>query len=591
VLPDLEYLEKKYAAKGLAVVGVHSAKFENEKGTRQIREAIRRYEIHHPVVNDADFAIWRSYGARSWPTFALVAPGGTYIGRLSGEGNREELEALIIALLERFKGKLDTKPLPLRLESSTRASGPLAYPGKVAVSKDQRRLWIADSNHNRIVEVDVSMKWRFVRAFGDGQPGLKDGKAGEARFFRPQGLAEYDGALYVCDTKNHALRKIDLATGTVTTVAGTGKQGNHYALFRRDGHGPWPAAKTDLNSPWDILFVNGTGYVCMAGSHTLWTLDPKAGTVAHFAGDGTERRLDAEDLFKAAFAQPSGITWDGKHLYVADSESSAIVRVGLKQGVKTIAGGSKDPKDLFHFGDEDGVGLGKRFQHPLGVLFHDDTLYVADSYNHKIKTVDRKTGEVHTLVGTGAIGNTDVFRHESFSEPSGLAAFRSRLIVADTNNHVLRRVDPQRPAVLTFDTSSVPIPQAHAKAGGVSRVWPELAGTVYPPAVELVVKPDVAVSLTMNLQLPLGWKLTAGAPSAMRLRFGTKLDDTAILGTSTKITLPVLPVGRHDLHVRLLYYVCEDEGECRVRSVDYTLRVEAKAGGAEQVALSDAFEP
>ena len=589
VLPDLEYLETKYAAQGLAVVGVHSAKFTNEKGTRQIREAIRRYEIHHPVVNDADFAVWRSYGARSWPTFALVGPDGTYVGRLSGEGKREELEALIIALLETFAGKIDTKPLPLRLETSTRASGPLAYPGKIATSPDGQRLWIADSNHHRILEVDG--EGRFLRTFGDGERGLEDGPAATARFFRPQGLAVHEGALYVCDTENHALRRIDLASGVVTTVAGTGKQGNHYSLIREQGHGPWPGAKTDLNSPWDLVFVQGIAYVCMAGSHTLWTFDPKAGTVAHFAGDATERRLDAKALFEAAFAQPSGITWDGSHLYVADSESSSIVRVGLKEGVETLAGGSEDPKDLFNFGDVDGAGLGKRFQHPLAVLFHAGTLYVADSYNHKIKTVDRESGQVRTLIGMGGIGNTDVFRGESFSEPSGLAVQGEVLLVADTNNHVIRRIDVKRIMASTLKLEGIPIPQAHAKAGGIADVWPELADTVYPPVVELVVKPDVSVPLTMNLQLPLGWKLTEGAPSALRLRLGTKLEDTPVEGPRTAIRLPALPAGRHDLYVRLLYYVCQDQGACRVRSVDYTLRVEAKPSGAEQVALSDAFEP
>ncbi|MDJ0521814.1 MAG: thioredoxin-like domain-containing protein [Planctomycetota bacterium] len=589
VLPDLEYLEKKYADKGLAVVGVHSAKFPNEKGKRQIREAIRRYEIHHPVVNDNEFAVWRSYGARAWPTFALVAPGGVYVGRLSGEGRREELEALILALLERFEGKLDTKPLPLRLESSTRASAQLAYPGKVAIASDGSRAWISDSNHNRIVE--VGLDGRFRRAFGDGTRGLVDGPAGKARFFRPQGLAEHQGALYVCDTANHVLRRIDLETGAVTTVAGTGAKGNHYALLSRKAYGPWPGKETDLSSPWDILFVNGTGYVCMAGSHTLWTFDPKANTVAHFAGDGSERRLDHEDLRKAAFAQPSGITWDGKHLYIADSESSAIVRVGLTKGVKTLAGASEDPKDLFHHGDVDGAGKGRRFQHPMHVLFHRGTLYVADAYNHKIKTVDRATGEVRTLLGRGSAGLDDVFRGERFSEPSGLAAWEGGLFVADTNNHVLRRVTLAESKVRTVKLAGIPIPRAQAKAGGVGRIWPELPGTVYPPPIEQTVTAGKAIQATMTLAMPPGWKLTEGAPSMLRVRMGAKLIDKAVSGAVTVFEIPALPAGRHQLDVRLLYYVCQDDGACRVRSVDFTLRLEAKDGGPGRLGLSDAFEP
>jgi len=574
VLPDLEYLETKYADKGLAVVGVHSAKFTNERGTQQIREAIRRYEIRHPVVNDRDFAVWRAYGARSWPSFAILAPDGTYVGRLSGEGRREELEALIVALLETFAGKVDTKPLPVRLESTTRPSGPLAYPGKIAVAADGARLWIADSNHNRIVETDAQGK--FLRAFGDGERGLRDGAAREARFFRPQGLAVEGGALYVCDTENHALRRVDLASGAVTTVAGTGRQGDHYALIRKGGHGPWPGAKTDLSSPWDIAFVRGTGYVCMAGSHTLWTFDPKRGTVAHFAGDATERRLDAKDLLQAAFAQPSGITWDGSHLYVADSESSSIVRVGLQGGVETIAGGSEDPKDLFHFGDEDGMGLGRRFQHPLAVLFHAGKLYVADSYNHKLKILDRETTEVTTL-------------SDGYAEPGGLAAWDGRLFVADTNDHAIRTVDLDGKRV-TLDLQGVPIPQSHVRQGGIAGDWPKLPGTAFLPRRDVRVGGGAGASVTVSLDLPLGWKLTPGAPSALRFEIGQDVVDMAIAGSTTTLRIPRREAGTLGGVLRLLYYVCQEEGTCRVRSAEIPLTIEVVEGAATPT-IRDVFEP
>ena len=79
VLPDLDYLEKKYP-KELVVIGVHSAKFDNEKATGNIRKAILRYEIEHPVVNDADMIIWRKFGVNSWPSLVVLDPEGQYCG-------------------------------------------------------------------------------------------------------------------------------------------------------------------------------------------------------------------------------------------------------------------------------------------------------------------------------------------------------------------------------------------------------------------------------------------------------------------------------------------------------------------------------
>jgi DNA-binding beta-propeller fold protein YncE len=605
VLPDLAFLEHKYAGQPFAVVGVHSAKFANEKDAAHVREAVLRYGIHHPVVNDADFAIWRSFGAHSWPTFAVVAPDGRLLGVLSGEGHREDLDALVQALLEHFRSvapeSLDAKPLPIRLESSLRVPGMLSYPGKVCADAGRGSLFVADSGHDRVVE--VGFDGRFKRAFGSGKPGLEDGPAGTARFHRPHGLAVHAGALWVCDTENHAIRRVDLATGTVSTVAGTGTKGDPWALVRPRGkaarHGPWPGRATALDSPWDIVFLGDRAWIAMAGAHSLWTLDPASGEVRHAAGDLTERRLDARDPYAAAFAQPSGLTTDGKVLYVADSESSSILRVVPGGAVETLAGATDDPRDLFHFGDEDGVGPGRRFQHPLGVLYRDGLLYVADSYNHKVKVLDPKTRAVHSRWGTGSAGREDG-PTGAFSEPGGLAFHAGVLYVADTNNHAIRTIDLAHGQVGTLPLSGVPIPQAHAR-GGLSAAWPDLSGTVHPPVVEAPARLGEALPLVLELSLPAGWHLTEDAPAALRVetagdlrRAHGRVVDVPVRGLTTKASIPApTKTGVQDVTVRLLYYVCRDEGQCRIRSVTYTLRLAVGAGDAPvaPVTIRDAFLP
>ena len=152
IIPDLKKLEEKYANQ-LVVIGVHSAKFENEKQTENIRRIILRYEIEHPVYNDADFKVWHSYGVRAWPTQILIDPAGYVIGSISGEGNYDAIDQAIGKAVDDFRkrGELNEEPLKLTLERAKVGDLPLAFPGKILADAKGDRLFIADSNHNRIV--------------------------------------------------------------------------------------------------------------------------------------------------------------------------------------------------------------------------------------------------------------------------------------------------------------------------------------------------------------------------------------------------------------------------------------------------------
>src|SRR5207253_7133841 len=125
-------------------------------------------------------------------------------------------------------------------------------------------------------------------------------------------------------------------------------------------------------------------FVAMAGHHQIWKLDLEKAVIWPFAGSGREYIRDGP-LAVSSFAQPSGLTSDGTTLYVADSEVSAIRAVPLdgKGDVKTVVG-----EGLFEFGDVDGMGNQVRLQHALGVAYHQGKLYVADTYNSKIKIID-----------------------------------------------------------------------------------------------------------------------------------------------------------------------------------------------------------
>ncbi len=434
VLPDLKYLENKYKD-SLTVIGVHSAKFDNEKEAENIRQAVLRYDIEHPVLVDSNFHVWRQYAVRAWPTLMVIDPEGYVVDSVSGEGHRDYLEQLIDQLIQnhREKGTLTVEEVTLTLEKQRQPIlSPLAFPGKVLADGEGERLFIADSGHHRIVVSTLAGEVQHI--IGTGKPGLKDGSFSEAQFFAPQGMTldTENQLLYVADTENHCLRQVDLNSQQVKTIAGTGEQSHHI----RPHSGK--ALETALNSPWDVEKVGDRLIIAMAGSHQIWEMPLETGLVRTYVGTGREACIDGS-LEEAAFAQPSGLTSDGRELYVADSEVSSIRAVGLVNNlpVRTVCGSG----DLFGFGDVDGQGAHVRLQHCLGVEYTQNYLWVADTYNHRIKRVDPRNGSCMTMLGDGTAGHQDGHGIGTrFSEPSGLSAITAHLYVADTNNHAIRCV-------------------------------------------------------------------------------------------------------------------------------------------------------
>ncbi|WP_396624294.1 thioredoxin-like domain-containing protein [Luteitalea sp.] len=440
VLPDLQRLQAKFADI-LVVIGVHAAKFDNERSTENIRRTLQRLGIRHPVANDAAFHIWQAYTVRAWPTQVLIDPRGYVVGTATGEGHGAQLEEVITAVAAVFEqeGLLDRTPRPLSPEDRA-IDGPLAFPGKVLADEAGGRLFIADTQHHRIVETDL--EGRLRRVFGSGIPGRDYGAAGDAQFREPQGMALAGDVLWVADAGNHLVRRIDLASGQVSTVAGTGRQ----STWQQTDGGA--ALETSLNSPWDLAWDGRLLFIAMAGPHQLWLLDPDRGLVIRYAGTGAEGRADGH-VDTAAFAQPSGLALADRTLYVADAEANIVRAVALppENTVRTIAGG-----DLFEFGDVDGVGDEARFQHPLGLAVAGGQILVADTYNHRIRRLDPTTGRVQSWVGSGRPGHVDGAAGAAcFYEPGGLSATSRHVYVADTNNHAVRVVDLATGVVRTLE--------------------------------------------------------------------------------------------------------------------------------------------
>lgn len=416
VIPDLEKLEEEFKDEPFLVIGVHSNKFPQEGEMENIRQAVLRYKIKHPVVVDSEHKIWQSYGVRAWPSFALIDSSGELVGMASGEGQLELLRQAIRATLKEGKEKGTLAEAPLKLELEEASKTELFYPAKVLAAGD--KVYVADSANDRLLEVSAE-SGEILREFRASDPPLH----------HPHGLALDGKTLYVADTDAHLLRKLDLETGKFEILAGVPEK--QARPFPKAGLG----LNTRLNSPWALELDGEQLHIAMAGSHQLWTYNLRSKQLSPLAGSGYENIIDgaAPD---AQLAQPSGFAQIGPRLFFADSEVSAVRYIDLeKDVVQTVVG-----TGLFQFGDKDGTGIDQvKLQHPLGLAVWRGKLLVADTYNNKIKLMDPDTGKTETLLGTGE----ERMRADKLTmwEPGGISIDGDTLYIADTNHHRILKVD------------------------------------------------------------------------------------------------------------------------------------------------------
>jgi DNA-binding beta-propeller fold protein YncE len=573
IVPDLQRLESEFGSQ-VAVIGVHSGKYDREHSDDSVREAVLRLELKHPVVNDPDFAIWSAYDAHAWPTIVVIDPAGEIVGVHEGEGVYDSIQPAVAELVSEFGGQLDPAPLPIDLEAAPIASDFLSFPGSVLADEAGGRLFIADSGNNRVLV--ASPGGTLQSAIGSGAAGRADGLASEAQFNQPQGLAlsADGGTLYVADTRNHLIRSVDLAAGEVTTIAGTGKRAE---TFPAEAAEP---TSVDLASPWGLELIGEDLYIAMAGAHQIWTMGLATGEVRVAIGSAIEGIADGPAA-TAQLAQPNQLTSDGTNLYWVDPESSGVrVYSPSSDGVRTLSG-----TGLFDFGDADGPPAQSKLQHPQGIALANGILYVSDTYNHKIRTVDPVSGVVTTVAGIATPGKADGNAGSAtFDEPGGLSFAAGKLFIADTNNNAIRTLDVATGEVATLRLSNLGV----ASAGSRGRTFKL---SLDPQTVS----PSTTV-LHLRLSAPEGYHLNDLAPS--RLALSTS-DATAFTPGESEVTfstnersvdiaVPVtVSAGQAIVSAVGEVYYCrqEEDAICLVDRLDIALPVTVTAGAQSSEAL------
>jgi sugar lactone lactonase YvrE len=563
---------------------VHSGKYATEHDDQSIRDAIHKYGLEHPVINDPDFAVWNTFGASAWPTLVLIDPAGNLVGGHAGEGVYPLFQPILKSLEQEFEanGKLVRAPIPLSLDATPRTAV-LSYPGKVLADERSGRLYVADSGNNRIVV--SKLDGELLKAVGTGREGFADGGAEEAAFRQPQGLALSDDGktLYVADTRNHAIRAVDIETFEVRTIAGTGQQ---LTQLPKDNS---PATQAAMASPWDVVALGDTLYISMAGIHQIWTMNLRADTVSVFAGTSREGIDDGQRRTMATLAQPSGITTDGEYLYWVDPESSSVRRVGL-------AGGSEDVETLvgtglFDYGAEDGPGKSASLQHAQGVAYDDGALYIGDTYNHRLRIFDVTAKELGTASGSERGWADGAAGMARLDEPGGLSVANGKVYIADTNNHLVRIFDPASGQLATLTFTNLAAITANT-AGALTKA--ELPPQTVAPG---------ATNLRLTFKAPEGHHLNGSAPSNVELTAANgavvALGERSLTWNTddSSVTLPVpvqLAEGSTNLTFTASVYYCRtgEEALCFIGRYELTAPVTVAAGSANgELALTYELPP
>ncbi|MFI9808200.1 thioredoxin-like domain-containing protein [Streptomyces sp. NPDC052301] len=544
VLDELRELEEKHRDT-VVVIGVHSPKFVHEADHRAVVDAVERYGVEHPVLDDPELATWKQYAVRAWPTLVVIDPEGYVVAQHAGEGHAHAIERLV----EELEAEHGAKGTLRRGDGPYVAPEPepttLRFPGKGLLLPSGHFL-VSDTTRHQLVELAEDAE-TVVRRIGSGVRGFADGGPEAASFSEPQGLALLaDGSVVVADTVNHALRRLDLASGEVTTLAGTGRQ------WWQGSATSGPAREVDLSSPWDVALFAGKVWIAMAGVHQLWAYDPAEGTVAVVAGTTNEGLVDGPGP-EAWFAQPSGLAATDDRLWLADSETSALRWVDLDGHVHTAVG-----TGLFDFGHRDGAAGQALLQHPLGVTaLPDGSVAVADTYNHALRRFDPATGEVTTLA-------TDL------REPSDAVLVGEDIVVVESARHRLTRLR---------------LPEEAVRVESVAHRTQRAATEVAPGRLRL----DVI------FQAPAGQKLdTRYGPSA-RLLVSSTPPELLLKGEGADTDLfrdlelnPAVAEGV--LHVSAMAASCDDAPAdaypaCHVHQQDWGVPVRLTEGGADRLPL------
>jgi thiol-disulfide isomerase/thioredoxin len=541
VLSEIERLERKFGSK-LTVIGVHSKKSGDKEVSQKIRKSILKNNVMYPVVNDGDLAIRDSFNITNMPSLVLLNVRGDVEKTYRTKKEIVNISADVSKIISTFKYQITHDPLPLFFEKNSAIQNVLRFPSKLKYARifayDGRKIpaiFITNTGNNNIVV--TNLLGEIIVTVGSEIGGFKDGTFSDAAFNSPNGIL-YDGKskLYVSDTGNNALRVIDFAHKTVSTLIGSGEVGSEVrdSILAKD---------LNLFSPRDIEFFPDKEHIVIAnaGTKQLLQYDINNREISALKEEG----LDSENI--------SDLARYLDHLYVLDTQLASLKSIDVAGKVETLI---------------DGKSSGS-LSKPLGLAVDDTGIYIADKAAGSIKKYDFSSKKVSNFVGNGGQKSFPF----ALDEPDGIVPVLNRFYIADSGNNRILSVDRGSQESSLLDV----IPALKLSKEGFLQYLPNLQ-----KFDEILVASGQEVAVKINIKK--GWKINKNGPSFINLLELKNDSEANLLGHfdwnavfDDNIRLNQLKAGKEYTLQGVLYY-CEDKENalCYVKS--YEQKVKAMKG-------------
>ncbi|MEK7432285.1 MAG: NHL repeat-containing protein [Cyanobacteriota bacterium] len=323
-------------------------------------------------------------------------------------------------------------------DNAIATNGNVNLPTGIAIDSS-RNLYIADTANHRIRKIDIDGSITTIAGTGTGTFSGDGGLATSATINNPNGLAvDKLGNIYIADTSNNRIRKIDASSGNITTIAGTGTPS-----FSGDSG---LATSATINNP-NALTLDSLGNIYIADTinNRIRKIDVSSGNITTIAGIGTGAFSgDSGQAGSAEINNPKGLALDASdNIYIADTSNSRIRRIDFSTGIITTVAGTGSAS----FSGDGGLATSATINNPNSLsIDKTGNIYIADTTNHRIRRIDFSSGNITTVVGSstgGSFGASDFLQGTSsiLNLPSGVAVdSSSNIYLADTSNNRIRKI-------------------------------------------------------------------------------------------------------------------------------------------------------
>lgn len=427
-MEDLTQLQEEFPH--IRVIISLNPKFDYPTEDADILFELEKRQIPLPIYADKGFKLWECMEVEFWPTTMFFGPQGGLLETQVGRLNLQELRMLLPEVINRLRPYMDKSAEPFYGMPPGRWNKRtvLEYPSGLAVNTQESMIFVSDQLGDRILGLTVD--GNVMYCIGNGEEGFKDGALEQATFNGPRGMAmdEENFILYIADTDNHAVRKVDLINDEVTTIMGVGRP-------PRKMPKKIVGVNSVINAPSDLLLKGNDLFISMQGSNQIWKMDLRTGVAKPIAG--TEKFGYSNGLaLQSDLAAPSGLSTDASEaVFFTDAQASALRYVD-EEKVETSVGNG-----IFTFGYADGKKDEIKLRYPNGIVSYNDKIYLADTYNHCIRAIEPFKRKSETISGNpDRAGYRNGF-NPLYNQPMDVEMLGKTLIIADAGNGAIRTLN------------------------------------------------------------------------------------------------------------------------------------------------------